>query len=139
MKKFKFTINGNAYDVSVKDVEDFVAHIEVNGTQYDVELEKTAPVKKTPKIVVGKPKAGVVQKVASDTVGVSKINAPLPGTIFKIECTVGDDVKKGDKLMILEAMKMENSILAEKDGTIKSIKVNQGQAVLQGDLLIEIE
>ncbi len=138
MKVFKFKINGNQYDVKVGEVENFVANIEVNGTEYNVELEKDAPVQKTPKIVVGRPKAGEVKKVSSDSIGVSKVLAPLPGTIFTIDVKEGDVVAKGDKLMVLEAMKMENSILAEKAGTVNTIKVATGQAVLQGDLLIEI-
>jgi biotin carboxyl carrier protein len=63
----------------------------------------------------------------------------LPGNIFKILVSVGDEVKKGDKIIIMESMKMENNVLAEKDGTISSIRVKEGDAVLQNDLLAEIE
>ena len=69
----------------------------------------------------------------------SQVKAPLPGNIFKILVKEGDEIKKGDNIMIMEAMKMENNVLAEKDGTIKSIKVSEGDAVLQNDILAEIE
>ena len=71
--------------------------------------------------------------------GLSKVDAPLPGTIFKLNVKEGDSVKKGQTILILEAMKMENNILAEKDGVINKIHVAEGDAVLQGDILVEIE
>ena len=67
-----------------------------------------------------------------------KVNAPLPGNIFKVLVNEGDTVKKGDVLLIMEAMKMENNVLAEKDGTVSSVKVSVGDAVLQNDVLIEM-
>ena len=71
--------------------------------------------------------------------GVSLVKAPLPGTILKVMVAPGATVKREQPLMVLEAMKMENNILAEKDGTIKTIKVNEGDTVLQGDTLLEID
>lgn len=67
------------------------------------------------------------------------MDAPLPGTIFKVLVKDGDAVKKGQTILILEAMKMENNILAEKDGVINKIHIAEGDAVLQGDILVEIE
>lgn len=144
MKKFKFTIHGNVYDVSILNVEENIIDLEVNGSSYQVEVDKTIQPVKTPKLVR--------QRVVPDTestpsvgtgskgpVGVSgNIKSPLPGTILSILCKVGDTVKVGQKLMVLEAMKMENNIEADKAGTIVAIKVNPGQSVMEGDVLIEI-
>lgn len=143
MKKFKFTIRGNEYDVLVKYFEDGVAKVEVNGSPYHIEVEKTVQESKTPIIVrqdVKNPRnAHKIRKSASASAGITKVNAPLPGSIMTIYIKDGDQINKGDKLLMYEAMKMENIILAEKDGTIKSIKVQQGDNVLQGDVLLEIE
>lgn len=138
MKKFKFTIRGNEYEVHVNSFEDNIAEIDVNGSIYQVELAEEVKTTKTPKLVRSKPvvTAETKPKPAS---GMSKVEAPLPGTIFKIKISVGDAVKKGQVIMILEAMKMENNLLAEKDGIINKILVSEGSAVLQGDILAEIE
>ncbi|MFB6340712.1 biotin/lipoyl-containing protein [Saccharicrinis sp. FJH62] len=139
MKKLEFTIKGNKYSVHIKDVEDNIAHIEVNGTEYAVEINQEVKRTKTPKLVrkdvVKKPGEGTIKK----TSGGSILKAPLPGSIFKILVSAGDEVKKGQNLLIMEAMKMENEIQSEKDGVIKALKVNVGDAVLQGDVLIEFE
>jgi biotin carboxyl carrier protein len=139
MKTYKFTISGNRYTVNIKSFEDNIAEIEVNGTPYTVEMEQEIKTTKTPKLIRPerpdqKPPAEI-QKGA----GLSKITAPLPGTIFKIVKKEGDTVKKGDTALIMEAMKMENNVLAEKEGTIKKILIKEGDSVLQGDLLMEIE
>ncbi len=141
MKKFKFTIRGNEYDVLVKYFEDGVAKVEVNGSPYHIEVEKTVQESKTPIIVrqdVKNPKNAhkIKKKVAS---GLTKIAAPLPGNIMNIYVKEGDQINKGDKLLMYEAMKMENLIVAEKDGIVKSIKVQAQDSVLQGDILIEVE
>ncbi len=140
MKKFDFTVNGNKYNVEVKDFEDSLATIVVNGTTYEVEVRQEVKKTKTPKLVrsavVSKPGEGAVPNKAT---GAGAIKAPLPGNIFKINVAVGDAVKKGDVLLIMEAMKMENNVLAEKDAVVKSIKVGLGDAVLQNDILIEFE
>ncbi|MCL4166611.1 UNVERIFIED_CONTAM: hypothetical protein GTU68_064054 [Idotea baltica] len=101
-------------------------------------MEKEVKKTKTPVLVRGGTKP--TQQVSDLKAGAStkKINAPLPGTILKILVKEGDEVKIGDKLMVLEAMKMENNILAESGGKIQSIKVQESAAVLQGDLLLEI-
>ncbi|MGC9341774.1 MAG: biotin/lipoyl-containing protein [Bacteroidales bacterium] len=139
MKNFKFIINGNEYHVDLKGIEDNIAHIEVNGTRYDVEIERKVKQTKTPRlvrpVVSGPPKPEIDKKDRGDSTAVV---APLPGNILDILVNPGDIIKKGQKLLIMEAMKMENQILAEKDGVVESIKVQKGQAVLQGDVLIEI-
>ncbi|WP_068473909.1 biotin/lipoyl-containing protein [Saccharicrinis aurantiacus] len=141
MKKFDFSVSGNKYNVEVKDFEDSIATVSVNGTVYEVEVhqEKKA-VSKTPKLVrkpiARKPGEGAVPQKAT---GAGAVKAPLPGNIFQLNVAVGDSVSKGDVLLVMEAMKMENNVLAEKDGVVKEIKVGLGDAVLQNDILIEFE
>ncbi len=142
MKKFDFSVSGNKYSVEIKEFEDSMATIVVNGTVYEVELheEKKSVVSKTPKLVrktvTNAPGEGAVPQKAT---GAGALKAPLPGNIFKINVAVGDSVSKGDTLVVMEAMKMENNVLAEKDGVVKNIKVAVGDAVLQNDILIEFE
>lgn len=141
MKKFDFTINGNSYSVHLKELEDDMATILVNGTEYQVEVkqEKKKSVK-TPKLVreqvVRQPGEGHIVKKPS--VGGFPVVAPLPGSIFKMKVKEGDKVAKGDVLLILEAMKMENHVLADEEGVVQDIKVKEGDAVLQNDLLLVI-
>ena len=139
MKKFNFKIRGNTYDVIIKYFEDGIAKVEVNGSPYQVEVHKSTQESKTP-ILVRKeainPKGA--HKIQKETSSVTKITAPLPGNIMTIFVKEGDEVAKNDKLLMYEAMKMENLLKAEKDGVVKSIKVQNGDSVLQGDLLIEI-
>lgn len=142
MKKFKFTIKGNEYEVNINDIEGDIAQIDVNGTSYEVEIhqEKTKTTK-TPTLVrsivaVDRKESKIKKSVSSRAY---KLNAPLPGSIFKILKNEGDEVKKGDTIMIMEAMKMENNIMSEKEGTIVSMKVKVGDSVLQNDVLAEIE
>ncbi len=141
MKKFQFTIRGNKYQVHLKDIEDSMAKLEVNGTPYEVEIHQEVKKAKTPRLVrkevQRKPGEGFITKKAG--AGASKVLAPLPGNIFKVFVKEGDAVKKGDVLLIMEAMKMENNVLAEKDGTVASVKIAVGDAVLQNDVLIEME
>lgn len=139
MKKFEFTIKGNKYNVHLKEFEDNNAQIEVNGTVYTVEVHQEIKKTKTPKlvrkVVATLPGEGQIKQKASGM----KVEAPLPGNIFKLLVNVGDQISKGETLLIMEAMKMENDIKAEKDGIIKAIKCNVGDTVLQGDILIEME
>ncbi|MCH4896118.1 acetyl-CoA carboxylase biotin carboxyl carrier protein subunit [Marinilabiliaceae bacterium JC040] len=140
MKKFSFKINGQSFDVNVQDFEGKTTVVSVNGTDYEVELDQEVQQPKTPKLVrkavVNKPGEGTIKKTASS--GGYKIKAPLPGSIFKLNCAVGDTIKEGQCLLIMEAMKMENNVLSDKAGTISAIKVNVGDTVLQDDVLIEI-
>lgn len=141
MKNYSFTINGIRYNVEIKDIDGAIARLEVNGTAYEVEIhKKDLPKKpvKTPTIVQSKVPAKDPQSLTTST-KVTKVQAPLPGTIIKVLVKPGDQVKREDKLLIMEAMKMENSVLSEKTGTVKSVLVREGDTVLQGDLLIEVE
>ena len=145
MKKFKFTISGKPYEVEVQDIEGNIATVNVNGTEYKVEMEEQAAPVVAP---VARPAAkaapsastqGTAPKPAANAGGNGyKMAAPLPGTIMQIFVHQGDSVKKGDKLLMYEAMKMENNLLAEADGTITAINCRQGDNVLQGDVLIVI-
>ena len=143
MKKYSFSINGNKYEVDVKDMEDNIAFIEVNGTPYNVEIHedtKRMSTPKTPKLVRQevKTKPGEGYIVQKEGAGGFVVEAPLPGSIFKLLVKDGDTVKRGDVLLVVEAMKMENNIMAEKDGVVQNIKVRQGDSVLQNDFLMVI-
>ncbi len=140
MKKFEFTISGNNYGVEIIKFEDNIAKVEVNGTQYKVEVHSNKQTTKTPTLVrKAMPTNGGSKIKKSVPTGGFKVVAPLPGTIVQLKVAVGDEVKKGQKVLIMEAMKMENDIHTEKDGIVKKIHVAPADAVLQGDLLIDIE
>ncbi len=146
MKQFKFTINGNEYDVDVLNVEDNIAEVEVNGTKYNVSVDKEMQKVKTPKLVrpIEVPTTDVTPATAktanpSTPKGGGTVKSPLPGTILDIYVRVGDAVKIGQKLIMLEAMKMENNIDSDKDGKIVEIKVQRNDSVMEGDVLIVIE
>jgi len=139
MKHFKFTIRGHDYDVEVTSLEGQVARVEVNGTKYKVEIQSEKKASKTPRLVrkdIPKVKdSHMIKKDAS----LSLIKAPLPGIIMQVKVKVGDEVKRGDSLLIYEAMKMENNLVSEREGRVSAIKVNAGDSILQGDVLLEIE
>lgn len=142
-KEYKYNINGNQYEVTIGDIEGTVATVNVNGEEYKVEWEPEAePEKKKP--VLGKPAAepAASSTPASSTSNVNTNNAvkaPLPGVITSIEVAVGDEVKVGDTLLVLEAMKMANNIEAEKAGKVTAICVQPGQSVMEDDALVVIE
>jgi biotin carboxyl carrier protein len=145
MKKFKFTINGNQYETEVLSVEDNIAEIEVNGTLYKVEVDKTMKTTKTPKLVrqVAVPSTDSHPSVAKTSSpagpkGAGSIKSPLPGVILEVFVREGDMVKMGQKLLMLEAMKMENNIEADKAGKVVSILKHKGDNVMEGDVLIII-
>ena len=129
MKEYKYKINGNVYKVAIGDIEDNIAHVEVNGTPYKVEMEKApkAVVKPVVRPVATTPAAPTttVVKPAAPSSGKSGVKSPLPGVILDIKVNVGDAVKKGQTIIILEAMKMENNINADKDGKITAINVDR--------------
>lgn len=145
MKNYKFTINGNKYAVDILEIEDNLAKVEVNGTPYDVEMEFEKYVQ--PKAVIkiatppapkaGSPGASVPNPQAAPTGG-SKLKSPLPGVILDVFVKVGDKVKPGDHIVLLEAMKMENNIDADKEGVIKEINVQRNDSVMEGDVLVII-
>ncbi len=145
MKKYKFTINGNVYDVNIQSIEDNIAEVEVNGTSYSVSVDKSIQSSKTPRLVrsVSVPStdsAPSTVKTANPTgsKGAGTVKSPLPGVILDIYVKEGDMVKMGQKLIMLEAMKMENNISADKEGKVVSIKVSKNDTVMEGDVLIVI-
>ncbi len=143
MKKFSFIINGNAYEVEVLGFEENIAKVEVNGTQYNVEVQKELKMTKTPTLVRAEspkptPKESKIPRTNTQTTNIA-IKAPLPGTVISVLVKSGDKVALGQKLLTMEAMKMENNVLSEKDGVVKVVHVKPGQAVAQSEVLVEIE
>lgn len=137
MTSYKFKINGKPYEVSVNSVKDGIADVNVNGVNYNVEIEN-APAETPVAAAMKTPEQNAhTLASASDTVitpaaGGKKVTSPLPGVVIELCVTEGEAVKRGQKLLVLEAMKMENEILAESDGTILKIFVNKGDTVLEG-------
>ncbi len=144
MKEYKYSINGNEYTVAIIDLEGNKAAVEVNGTSYEVDiLGETAP-KAAPKVApkpaaapAPAPEAPVAQPVAAPAPAPASatgtaVLSPLPGVILDLKVQVGQQVKAGETVAILEAMKMENNINAECDGVVTAIKVAKGDSILEG-------
>lgn len=129
MKKFLIKVNGNQYEVEVEEVRD--GSVVASAPSYTP--APAAPAPAAPK------SAPAPQKSASGPAGAVKISAPMPGTILSVSVNPGDSVKKGQVLLILEAMKMENEIVAPQDGTVASVNVVKGASVNAGDLLVSLK
>ena len=152
MKKYSLKINGNQYEVKIDDVNEAstVAHVTVNGVKYDVEIEggKGKPATK-PQVVAAPeatglsvtPKTPIASKPAATAAPASgyKVTCPLPGTVLAINVKEGDTVTAGQTVVVLEAMKMENNIDAERGGVVKQILVAAGATVMEGNVLLVIE
>ena len=144
MKNYKFTINGNQYDVEILEVEGNIAKIEVNGTSYEVEIHRELPKAKVttpPPIQPGTVReAQPVRPVAIPKAAPKStvIRSPLPGVIIQVLVRPGDEIKADQTVCTLETMKMENAIKAEEGGTIKRVNITPGQSVNQDEVLIEI-
>lgn len=138
MKEFKFTIDGHTYTTSVNEIEDNVAEVVVNGTTFNVVIEKE---EQKPAVVAARRHQAVVETVAAPAVagGLQTVKSPLPGSIMKVLVSVGQKVKKGDVLLTMESMKMENNVMAEADGVVKAIYVESGKNVMQDDKLVDLE
>lgn len=153
MKEYKYSINGNEYTVAVIDLDGNTAAVEVNGTSYKVDIlgeelnitprpaaKPAAPVAPAPQPQAAAPApaqpAPAAQPAApapAQPAGNGKpILSPLPGVILDLKVNVGDQVKAGQTVAVLEAMKMENTINAEHDGVVTAIKVNKGDSILEG-------
>ena len=142
MKEYKYKIKGVDYSVKINGVEDNIAKVEVNGVEFDVEMEKPiAQPKPVVRAVAAPVKTVEAPKAAQEAVaqGVTAVKAPLPGTVNDIKVTVGQAVKKGQTVVVLEAMKMENNIDAERDGKIAEVRVAKGDTVMEGAVLVTIE
>ncbi|MCQ2145317.1 MAG: biotin/lipoyl-binding protein [Bacteroidales bacterium] len=140
MKTYKLKINGNAYEVAINSVEGKIADVTVNGAAYQVELENApavAPVAAAPVAPVAAAAAAPAAPAAPAGAGV-KVPSPLPGVIIEVSVKEGQAVKAGQKVAVIEAMKMENEIAATKDGTITGIHVAKGDSVLEGADIVTI-
>ncbi len=123
MKKFVITVNGQPYDVEVEEVK-------------AVKSSKPSTTQSVSAAQASAPKAA--SEPAKSVSGSSKVNSPMPGSILKIHVNKGDVVKRGQSLLVLEAMKMENDIKAPADGKVIDVKVKQGDSVTLGQILVEV-
>ena len=146
MRQFKYTINGNDYNVTVKKIEETTAEVEVNGVPYKVSMDKPTkaiankrPVQALTSTTITSTPLPVIKRQVNTTTSGGSVQAPLPGVIISIDCNIGDAVKKGQKLLTLEAMKMDNTIPADRDGIVSEIKVKMGDSILEGADLIIIQ
>lgn len=143
MKEYKYKINGNEYNVVINSIEDGLADIEVNGTPYKVEIlaekkKASKPAIKHPTVTGAPVAAAPVAPAASAGGQGTGVKSPLPGVILDVCVKVGDEVKVGQKVAVLEAMKMENNINADRDGKIVAVKVNKGDSILEGSDIVII-
>lgn len=143
MKEYKYTINGNKYEISIEGIEDNIAKVLVNGEEYKVEMEKEPEPEK--KKVVVKPVTPQPAHATSSASASPKANAnnavkaPLPGVIVEVKVAVGDKVKIGDTVVVLEAMKMANNLDTEKAGIVTAVLVQPGESVMEDTPLVVIE
>ena len=143
MNKFKITIDENNFDVTVNVTDHDKATVEVNGISYEVSYESKNTVATTaPRKPAAIPTSTTYKSSAQSTSATSNkttyIKAPLPGTISAISVKVGSQVKRGDCLLVMEAMKMEINIVASVDGQVKAIHVTAGQSDSQDDPLVDL-
>lgn len=142
MKEYKLKINSNSYTVVLKDVSDEVVVAEVNGTLHTVTIDTianlAAPVTTLSQAVSSPnaPAAAPVQATPPKSSTTGSIDTPIPGQIISISVSLGEQVQSGQKLLVLEAMKLENSITASMNGTVSEILVSEGDVVNQGQPLI---
>ena len=145
MKEYKFKINGNEYNVAVKKVEGKIAEVNVNGVDYSIEMENApaaaavaaAPAAAAAPVAAQAP-AQAAPAAAPQPAAAKDVTSPLPGVILSVNVAVGDKVKAGQKVAVLEAMKMENDIESDFDGTVTAIHVNKGDSVLEGAKIVSI-
>ena len=144
MSNYKFKISGKEYNVTIGSIEDKIAKVNVNGKDYEVELENqpaaapavaAAPVAAAAQAALAVAAAPAAKPAAGAGV---KVTSPLPGVIIEVSVKEGQAVKAGQKVAVIEAMKMENEIAATQDGTISAIHVNKGDSVLEGADIVSI-
>lgn len=146
MKQYKFKINGNDYNVAINSTNGNLADVTVNGVSYQVEMENAmpaapaaAPVQAAPQVSAPQPAAAAAPAPAAQPAGEGKaVTSPLPGVIIEVSVKEGDTVAAGQKVAVLEAMKMENEIQAEKAGVVTKIHVSKGDSVLEGASIVTI-
>ena len=148
MKQYIFKINGNDYNVAINSTNGNLADVTVNGVSYQVEMENSmpaapaaAPVQAAPQASAPAPQpaAAAAPAPAAKPAGEGKaVTSPLPGVIIEVSVKEGDTVAAGQKVAVLEAMKMENEIQAEKAGVVTKIHVSKGDSVLEGASIVTI-
>lgn len=129
MKEFKFKIGGTDYTATVEDMRNGHMQVTVNGQTYQVEVPQT---------VAQVPQSAAATHSAPQTGGPKNVVSELPGTVTTVNVSAGQRVKRGETLLVIEAMKMANDIVSEVDGTVQRVVVSAGQSVNQGDLLVEM-
>ncbi|MBR0454710.1 MAG: biotin/lipoyl-binding protein [Clostridia bacterium] len=129
MKTYNITVNGVTYTVEVE---------EVGATASAPVAAAPVAAPAAPVAAPAAPKAAPAAPKASGAAGAVSVKAPMPGNIMKVNCKVGASVKKGDVLIVLEAMKMENDICAPQDGVVASVEVAQGASVETDALLVTL-
>lgn len=138
MKEYKFKINRKEYNVAIGEASGKMLSVNVNGADYQVELEN-APAAAPVAAPVAAPKADAAPAAAPKAAGAGVVvKSPLPGIIISVDVKEGQAVKRGQKVAVIEAMKMENDILAEADGTITAIHARKGDSVLEGADIVTI-
>ena len=151
MRTYSYTINGARYDVTIESLRDQVAKLNVNGVAFDVEIlgaplsegdlpeVAAAAAPAAPVAAAPKAESAPAAPAAKGAAGAGEpVNAPLPGVVTKVVVAAGQAVKKGDTVVVLEAMKMENNITAECDGKVTGVCVAAGDSVLEGTTLVTI-
>lgn len=147
MASYSFKISGKEYDVNIDSIENGIAKVSVNGKAYEVELgEELVPAAPVAAAASQAPAAGTPATQAAPASAPAakpagkgaKVSSPLPGVIIEISVKEGQAVKAGQKVAVIEAMKMENEIAASQDGTITAIHVNKGDSVLEGADIVTI-
>ena len=142
MKEYKYTINGKKYEVVIGEIEENIATVTVNGEEYKVEMEKEAEPEKK-KVVVKPATAPAASAAPAKTTGGANVQnalrAPLPGVVVEVNVAVGDEVKAGDTVVVLEAMKMANKLDAERSGKVTAVLVSAGDSVMEDTPLVVIE
>ena len=139
MKEYRFKINGIEYQVAIGEADGNMLNVNVNGANYQVELENApvaAPVQAAP-VAQAAPAAAPAAAPKAAGAGTT-IKSPLPGIIISVDVKEGQAVKRGQKLAVIEAMKMENDILSEVDGTVTAIHTRKGDSVLEGADIVTI-
>ena len=152
MKTYSFKINGKDYKVAIGEANGKMLSVNVNGADYEVELDQ-APSAAAAQAQAGDTSAGAFARTglrsnaeaevspaaAKPAAGAGKtVKSPLPGIIISIDVKEGQAVKRGQKVAVIEAMKMENDILAESDGTVTAIHASKGDSVLEGADIVTI-
>ena len=135
MKSYTITVNGNVYEVTVE--EGISTNAPAAQTQKAAPVPKAAPVKAAAPVPQA-PKATPAPAAPAGTNGAIKVSAPMPGKIVNVKVSVGQTVKKGEVVAILEAMKMENEIVAPDNGTVASVNATVGGSVEAGDVIVTL-